>query len=193
MKVKLEISIINQENPKVNYSVVYNNRICYITEINEEVLVTIKDYLDGEEFILDIDLVKSSHCIFIGKTDRTTKLFVHGDIPKIINFINSYDDYKSYIEAIINNNKEIFINANVKKIYTKPKFSDTVEIVNINLIDSKNLINKSDRIFEIVDSYKSKSNKDIYKLKNEKVLLTAIRPQFKIINRSDYKELFTVV
>ena len=54
MKGKLELAIINQEKPRLNYTVFYNGHLCKINEINIDE-VTIKDYFTNEEFILDLD------------------------------------------------------------------------------------------------------------------------------------------
>lgn len=192
MRVKLEITIINQENPKINYTVLYNNRLCFINEIAED--ITVKDYIDGEEFILDVDFVKSSHVIFIGKTDTTTKLFIHRDIPKILKLIyENTPDYKVAIESIINNTKDFYINSKIEKVYSKPSNDDVVEIINLNIIDNNSLHAKEDRIFNIISSYKSKFKKDIYNLSNSKCNVKAIRGHFKLVSKADYKELFTII
>ena len=38
----------------------------------------------------------------------------------------------------------------------------------------------------------SKYNKDVYKLENSKVNITAVREQFKILSSIDYKEVFSI-
>lgn len=192
MKGKLELAIINQEKPRLNYTVFYNGHLCKINEINIDE-VTIKDYFTNEEFILDLDFVKTIHVLFVVKIDKFTTLLNHKDIKLLINsFIREADDVSEFITKVINNSIDYYIQGNLTKVFTKPNIGNTIEIINLNIIDNNSLYNKEDRIFNIVDSYKSKHNKDVYKLENSKVNITAIREQFKLLSSIDYKEVFII-
>lgn len=192
MKGKLELTIINQEKPRLNYTVYYNGHLCKITKIEDDE-VTIQDYFTNDEFMLDLEFVKTIHVLFVVKTNRFTTLLCHRDIKFLLyNNVSKESNPSTFIELLINKSVDYYIEGSFLKIFTKPLIDSTVEIINLNIIDNNDLHNKEDRIFNILSSYKSKHNKDIYKLENSKCSITAVREQFKMLSSIDFKEVFTI-
>ena len=191
MKGKLELTIINQEKPRLNYTVFYNGHLCKITEIEDNDIV-ISDYFSNEEFIIDLDLAKSIHVLFVVKTNRFTTLLSHKDIKLLLNGFKDISNISHYISDLVNKTREHFIEGSLIKVYTKPTVGSTIEITNLHIIDNNNLHQKEDRIFIIKDSYKSKYNKDVYNIENSKCSITAIRQQFQLLSVIDFKEVFSI-
>jgi hypothetical protein len=194
MKGKLELVIINQDKPRVNYTVFYNGHLCKITEIvNDD--VTIKDYFSNLDFEIDLEFAKTIHVLFVVKTNRFTTLLTHKDINLLLENIGKGLDISvitTLIDKIVNKHTDYYIEGNLVKIYTKPTIGSTVEITNLHIIDNNSLHQKEDRIFTIKDSYKSKYNKDVYNLTNSKCSITAIRQQFQLLSVIDFKEVFSI-
>ena len=192
MKGKLELTIINQEKPRVNYTVFYNGHLCKITEIDNDD-VTIVDYFTNLEFMIDLDLAKSIHVLFVVKTNRFTTLLCHKDIKLLLyDKIAHVDDVPAFISKLINKTVEYYIEGSLIKVYTKPTIGSTIEITNLHIIDNNDLHQKEYRIFTIKDSYKSKYNKDVYNIENSKCTITAIRQQFQLLSVIDFKEVFSI-
>lgn len=191
MKGKLELTIINQEKPRLNYTVFYNGHLCKITEIDNDD-VTIQDYFTNEEFIIDLDLAKSIHVLFIVKTNRFTTLLNHKDIKLLLNNFKDISNVSHYISDLVNKTREHFIEGSLIKVYTKPTIGSTIEITNLHIIDNNDLHRKEDRIFTIKDSYKSINNKDVYNIENSKCSITVVRQQFQLLSVIDFKEVFSI-
>lgn len=191
MKGKLELTIINQEKPRLNYTVFYNGHLCKITEIDNDD-VTIQDYFTNEEFMIDLDLAKSIHVLFIVKTNRFTTLLNHKDIKLLLNNFKDISNVSHYISDLVNKTREHFIEGSLIKVYTKPTIGSTIEITNLHIIDNNDLHRKENRIFTIKDSYKSINNKDVYNIENSKCSITVIRQQFQLLSVIDFKEVFSI-
>lgn len=196
MKVKLDIAIISQENPKIGYTIIYNYKLCHITGIlNED--VTVRDCFTNEEYELDLDYVKDNHVLFLIRNPKSTVLLIHRDVARLTFIMKEHCDklnleYATFIYYIVSNQLDYFINGEYTTIYSKPVIGDKVEIINLNVVDNYTLYKKEDRIFTIESSYLSKHNKDIYILSSSKRKIKAARLQFKLISNTDSKDLFTL-
>lgn len=78
------------------------------------------------------------------------------------------------------------------KSYAKGNPEDSVEVTDLNVIDKYGLINKQNRIGTIkLVNHKSDIKSKSYVIKVNNSEITIKRNQFKLINRTDFKKLFS--
>lgn len=196
MKTTLNLSIIEQVYPKVNYIVFWNNTLYKIIELDKEI-VTLEDLETHIECKVAIENVIPNHVLFVMVGEYTTKTLLHSDIPKLIEQLKKHAkeldlSFSEFIFRIINNQHIEHVDCEIKLVYSRPNKGDTIEIINVNIIDDNQLYDKSSRICRIDDIETRDNKKDLIHVtslstnKNLKLL----RSQFVIKNKRDNKELF---
>ena len=196
MKTTLNLSVIEQLYPKVNYIVFWGNTLSKIVELDKEI-VTLEDLETHIKCKVSIENIIPNHILFVMVGEYTTKTLLHSDIPKLIEQLKKHAkeldlSFSDFILKIINNQHTEYVDCEIKVVYTRPNKGDTIEIINVNIIDDNQLYDKSSRICRIDDIEVRDNKKDLIhvtSLSTNKVL-KVLRSQFIIKNKKDNKELF---
>ena len=196
MKTTLNLSVIEQLYPKVNYIVFWGNTLSKIVELDKEI-VTLEDLETHIKCKVSIENIIPNHILFVMVGEYTTKTLLHSDIPKLIEQLKKHAkeldlSFSDFILKIINNQHTEYVDCEIKVVYTRPNKGDTIEIINVNIIDDNQLYDKSSRICSIDDIEVRDNKKDLIhvtSLSTNKVL-KVLRSQFIIKNKKDNKELF---
>ena len=146
MKVKLDIAIISQENPKIGYTIIYNYKLCHITGIlNED--ITVSDCFTNEEYELDLDYVKS---VVEESMNLDVNYIDHdgSEVSKKVNLLKDGLDYRYYI------NDENYKNVAIEYYNLIKNTFNILHVVNIvphfkamieGLVSSHKLLSKSSK------------------------------------------------
>lgn len=198
MKVKLGIVYSNNVNPKVGYLVFFEEELYRISEVSEQ-LVTLKGVFDNSTLVSSIEELSDKYIKFIAVHERIMYSIIHGDYNSVINNIkvsnNSGDNEFSniIIRDIIEGTKDLYIMGNVTKIYCRILPDNLVEIINLKIIDAYDLLDKSNRLFTVVEKLdKGKNTRYVLKSRHRQdFTISTDRDAFKAVGMANYKDLFT--
>ena len=195
MKVKLGIVYSNNVNPKVGYLVFFEEELYRISEVSEQ-LVTLKGVFDNSTLVSSIEELSDKYIKFIAVHERIMYSIIHGDYNSVINIIKASRacEYCNHIISdIINNITELYITGNVTKIYCRILPDNLVEIINLKIIDAYDLLDKSNRLFTVVEKLdKGKNTRYVLKSRHRQdFTISTDRDAFKAVGMANYKDLFT--
>lgn len=200
MKGKLKIVFLRVDSPKINYLFYYEEILYKIKSIDLENDTIISESIYDSNVILQCDLeeIKEHFFKLIIETDKTILPIIRGDYKNIFLILKNYAPLKNvsadrYIQHIIDGTIDFHLSGSTIQISTNPKLNDTVELINIHVIDTNKLYEKNTRFFSIIN-IESSNGINIFELENKEldIKLRVRRGSFVVMGRINKKELFTI-
>ena len=208
MKVTVDVEYITNNNPQIGFYLFFHKKLYKITNANRidnETILTC-----NHEFSEEVVRVYSkdvSKCLikFIAKTPKIMYSVIHRDYSIIIDrlkdaSINGVDgnndpyngDADSLLYDVLHKVTILHAEGSVAPIYSKLTMEDHVEITNIDIIDEHKLskINRICKVSSVIN--KGAKSRYILSVITTGQVLNAVRKDFKIVGKNNYKDLFSI-